>query len=262
MAIYKGYLAAMLLVGLLSRRTTTLVFAWCAIALLSFLFAPHDMAMNYADRFYVQLALPIVLIFLLLEDTLPVSRFAALTAALFTFAFPPHEILERLKYPANIARAHKDIGHRLAPFAANHTLLAADVGMIPYYSGWFTYDYLGLATNSIAQHGVSIDSLTAMHPDLIIVYSAEPGPGLLDGKSWVGGTQETGHAVVQYLNQSQTYDYAGSSKSNGFYLVSFLRKDTPDHDAILKTLQENTQTSQVNASLKDILLQRSFPSSK
>ena len=233
-----------------------------AIVLVVVLFAPHDMAMNYADRFYVQLALPVVLIFLLLEDTVRIARLAALTAALFVLAFPPHEIVERLKYPANIARAHEDIGHRLAPFAVNHTLLAADVGMIPYYSGWFTYDYLGLATNSIAQHGVSTASLNAMHPDLIIVYSAAPGPGLLDGRSWIGGTQETGRAIVQYINQTQAFDYAGSSKSNGFYLVSFLRKDTPDHDAILKTLQENTQTSQGNAGLKDILLQRPFPASR
>jgi hypothetical protein len=220
------------------------------------------MAMNYADRFYVQLALPTILIYFLLEDTVAVSRLAALTAALFIFAFPPREILERLRYPANIARAHEDIGHRLAPYAANHTLLAADVGMIPYYSGWFTYDYLGLATNSIAQHGLSVSSLIAMRPDLILVYSAAPGPGLLDGNSWIGGTQETGHAIVQYINGSRAFDYAGSSESNGFYLVSFLRRDTPDHDAILKTLQENTETSQVNATLKDVLMQRPFPSSK
>ena len=183
-------------------------------------------------------------------------------AALFIFAFPPREILERLKYPANIARAHEDLGHRLAPSAANHTLLTADVGMIPYYSGWFTYDYLGLATNSIARHGVSVASLTAMRPDLIIVYSAAPGPALLDGKGWIGGTGETGPTIVQYINQSHSFDYAGSSKSNGFYLVSFVRRDTPEHDAILKTLQENARTSQVNATLKDILLQRPFPASK
>ncbi len=262
LASYKGYVAAILLVALLSRRVTTKAFAWSAIALVVVLFAPHDMAMNYADRFYVQLALPVVLIFFLLEDTVTMSRLATLVAALFVFAFPPHEILDRLKYPANIARAHEDIGHRLAPFAAKHTLLAADVGMIPYYSGWFTYDYLGLTTNSIAQHGVSADSLEAMHPDLIIVYSAAAGPGLLDGKSWVGGTEETGHALVQYINSTQAFDYAGSSKSNGFYLVSFLRRNTPGHDAILKTLQENTRTSQVNASLKDVLLQRSFPASR
>jgi arabinofuranosyltransferase len=262
LATYKGYIVAVLLAAVLSRRIISKAFAWSALALLIILFAPHDMAMNYADRFYVQLALPTVLIFLMLEEAMLVSRLATLTAALFIFAFPPHEILERLKYPANIARAHEDIGHRLAPFAANHILLAADVGMIPYYSGWFTYDYLGLATNSIAQHGVSVESLTAMHPDLIIVYSADRGPGLLDGKSWVGGTEQTGHAVVQYINSTQAFDYAGSSKSNGFYLVSFLRKGTPDHDAIMKTLAENEQTSQVNASLKDVLLQRPFPASK
>jgi hypothetical protein len=261
LAQFKGYFFAIVLIALLARRPVTRVFALCSLLLLLLLFAPHEMAMNYADRFYVQLTLPIVLIFLIAEDIPRVSRFAAIIAALFLLAFSPSDILKQLKYPANIARAHFDLGKRLAPFAANHTLIAGDVGGTPFYSNWFSYDFLGLATNSIAQHGLSVTTLNQMHPDLIILYNENPGPGLLSNGSWVGDPERTGRAMVQYINQSGAYQYAGSAKSNGFYLVEFLRKDTPQHDQILSTLQQNTVTSATDLSLKHLLLQKYLPSS-
>jgi arabinofuranosyltransferase len=262
LAEFKGYFFAIALIALLAKRSITRIFALCAFALLLLLFAPHQMAMNYADRFYVQLALPIFLVFLIAEDIPRISRFSATIAALFLLAFSPSDLLKELKYPANIARAHFDIGKRLAPFAPNHTLIAGDVGGIPFYSNWFSYDFLGLATNSIAQHGLSVATLYQMHPDLIILYNEKPGPGLLQDGSWVGGTAHTGPALVQYINQSGDYQYAGSSKSNGFYLVEFLRKDTPQYDQILATLQQNTATSTTDLTLKNILLQKYLPSSQ
>jgi arabinofuranosyltransferase len=260
-AQFKGYFFAVALIALLAKKSVTRVFALCAFLLLLLLFAPHEMAMNYADRFYVQLTLPILLIFLIAEDIPRLSRFAATIAALFLLALSPTDLLKQIKYPANIARAHFDLGKRLAPFAANHTLIAGDVGGIPFYSNWFSYDFLGLATNSIAQHGLSVATLNQMHPDLIILYNEKSGPGLLQDGSWVGGPESTGRAIVQYINQSGEYQYAGSAKSNGFYLVEFLRKDTPQHDQILSTLQQNTLTSATDLSLKRLLLQKYLPSS-
>jgi arabinofuranosyltransferase len=262
MAFFKGYLIPVGLILLLTRTVVVRIFAACSFLLMCLLFAPHIMAMNYGDRFYFQLTLPILLAFLVLDDVTRVSRFTALIAAIFILAFSPKDWLIELKYPANIARAHFDLGKRLAPFAANHTVLVGDVGGIPYYSNWFTYDSLGLATNNIAQHGVSIPMLTAMHPDLIILYNENPGPGLLHDHSWTGDPKQTGITIVNYINQSGDYDYAGSADSNGFYLVSFLRKDTPDHDAILAQLQQNTLTSTRDLTLKNLLLQKYLPSSR
>jgi arabinofuranosyltransferase len=261
LAQFKGYFFALALIALLAKKSLTRVFALCALALLLLLFAPHEMAMNYADRFYVQLTLPVLLIFLITEDVPRLSRFAALIAALFVLAISPTELLRQIKYPSNIARAHFDIGKRLAPFAANHTLIAGDVGGIPFYSNWFSYDFLGLATNTIAQHGLTVADLQQIHPDLIILYNANPGPALLHDGSWVGGPLRTGRALVDYINQSGEYQYAGSAKSNGFYLVEFLRKDTPQHDQILSTLQQNTVTSTTRLSLGQLFLQKYLPSS-
>jgi arabinofuranosyltransferase len=260
-ASFKGYFFAIALIALLAKKSVTRVFALCAFLLLLLLFAPHEMAMNYADRFYVQLTLPILITFLIVEDVPRISRFAALIAALFLLALSPADLLKQIKYPANIARAHFDLGKRLAPFAPNHTLIAGDVGGIPFYSNWFSYDFLGLATNSIAQHGLTVAALQQIHPDLIILYNEKPGPALLHDNSWVGGPARTGHALTDYINQSGEYQYAGSAKSNGFYLVEFLRNDTPQHDQILSTLQQNTLTSTTDLTLKRLLLQKYLPSS-
>jgi hypothetical protein len=259
LADYKGYVLAVLLVAFVARSTVTRVFALCSVGLMLALFAPHLLAMNYADRFYLQTALPVLLIFLIVEDVPRVARLAVAVATLFVVAYSPSDWLLQLKYPANIKRAHIDLGKRLEPFAAGHTLLAGDVGAIPYYSNWFSYDSIGLGTNSIAQHALTVEQLRAMNPDLVILYNENPGPELLHNDSWVGDPKATGIIIRNYLNESGNYDYAGSARSNAFYLVEFLRKDTPQHDAILRTLQQNSDMPFHEPSLKNILLQRYLP---
>jgi hypothetical protein len=62
------------------------------------------------------------------------------------------------------------------------------------------------------------------------------------------------------MRQSNDYRYAGAARCDGFYLVSFLRNDTPQHDQILAALQQNTQVSATtNFSLKSLLFQRYVP---
>ena len=259
LADYKGYVLAALFIAAIARSWITRVFALCSLFLMVVLFAPHLLAMNYADRFYLQTTLPILLVFFMLEDSARLARLSLAVTILFVVAFQPSDWLLQLKYPANIKRAHLDLGKRLAPFASTHTLLAGDVGAIPYYSGWFCYDSIGLGTNRIGQHGLSVADLKAMHPDLIILYNAKPGPGLLTDGSWVGDPEITGMHIRDYLNRSGNYDYAGSAQSNGFYLVEFLRRDTPQHDAILATLRQNSDAPFHEPTLKNVLLQRYMP---
>ncbi len=261
-ARYRGYFFALALSIWLSKNTVARTFAACSLLLMFLLFAPHDMAMNYGDRYYVQLTLPVLFFFLIADNIPRVSRFALVITALFVLAFTPIDILQSAKYSCNLDRAHFNLGHRLAPFAEGHTMIAPDVGGLPYYSNWFTYDFLGLGTQSIALHGVTVDSLQRMHPDLIVLYNQFPGPDLLHNGSWVGGTEATGRAIIQYINQSGQYQYAASSKSNGFYLVEFLRNDTPQHNQILAALQQNETTSQVPLSLKRLLFQKYLPSAQ
>jgi hypothetical protein len=98
-----------------------------------------------------------------------------------------------------------------------------------------------------------------MHPDLIILYNAKPGPGLLEDHSW-SGPEPAASNIVQFIRESREYEYAGASRANNFYLVEFLRKDTPQRDQLLAAIQANTQNSEnTNFSFRSLLLQHYVP---
>ncbi|HTV08138.1 MAG TPA: hypothetical protein VMD97_03735 [Candidatus Aquilonibacter sp.] len=261
-SMFRGFLLVLILILCIARKPVTRVFTLCALALIVLLVFPHNMPMNYADRYIFQVSLPVVLLFLIAEDVTEMARVATVIVAVFLVALSPAEMIYGVRYFPSMLRAHVDIGKRLAPFAANHTILAGDVGVIPYYSDWVTYDFAGLATGSIARHGLDEASLERMRPDLIILYNAKPGPGLLVDHSWVG-PEPAASTIVQYIRDSGDYVYAASSRANHFYLVEFVRKDTPQFAQIVATLQQNSAASDTASfSIKDLLLQRYVPWSK
>jgi hypothetical protein len=259
LSTFRGFLLALILILFIARKPVTRVFALCALAIIVLLVSPHDMPMNYADRYIFQVYLPVVLLFLIAEHITKIARIAVVIVAVFLVALSPSEMTYGVKYFPSMLRAHVDIGKRLAPFARNHTMLAGDVGVIPYYSDWVTYDFAGLATGDIARHGLDATSLEQRRPDLIILYNAKPGPGLLFDHSWVG-PEPAASRIVQYIRDSGEYAYAASSRANHFYLVEFVRKDTPQFGQIVATLQQNDATSETTGlSIKDLLLQRYVP---
>ena len=139
------------------------------------------MLMNYADRFYFQVTFPILLFFLIAEEVARAARIACILAAILVFAVNPYYLREELRYYPYLRNANVDLGKRLAPYAANHTLFTGDAGAIPYYSNWFTYDFFGLGTNQIAREGVTLTFMQQHHPDLILIESPLPDAGLLTG---------------------------------------------------------------------------------
>ena len=256
---FVGYLFLLALVFLLARAAVTRVFAAASLLLLALLYLPHAMAMNYADRYYFQLTLPVFLIFLLVEDVRANSRIAAISAAIFFLVLSVSGLIYGVAYFPTLRRAQIDLGQRLAPFAAGHTLLTGEAGAIPYYSGWTTYDFLGLGTNAFARAPMTVADLQRIHPDLIILFGDTPGPEALD-ETDTATTLAANPMVRAYLTQSHEYSYAGASHANGYYLVEFLRDDTPQHDEILAALRENARRSaETHFSPRDLLLQRYVP---
>jgi hypothetical protein len=216
------------------------------------------MPMNFVDRFYLQLTFPIFFLFLIAEDVARVSRVAAIVAAItLLFVVRGNLIFGATNFLVT-KRSHNDLGRRLAPYAPNHVLFTGAAGAIPYYSGWVTYDFLGLATYRLTP-AMTLSQLQRIHPDLILIFSDTPGPEAAE-ETEKAGPLEVNRTVLQYLRQTNQYQYAGASFCDGFYLVSFLRKDTPQHDQILTALQQITVTStNTNFSMKELLLQKYVP---
>jgi hypothetical protein len=237
----------------LARKHYTRIFASCGFLLLLLLYAPHDMQMNYADRFYFQVACPFLLFFFIAEDLVSLARVASIVAAIFLFSINIPYLMTALNYFPFRTQADIDLAQRLTPFAMNHTVLTPNAGAIPYYSDWLAYDFFGLGTYRIGPDKLTLSFLNEIHPDLILVESTEPG--LKD--FWSLGTYPNKSIEIEFLKESSEYEYVGESGCRGLYNVEFLRKDTPQHNQIVRALQQNIQTSSKSShSWKDLLLQR------
>jgi len=255
-----GMLAALGIAFGMARKLSTRVFIVCGIALMLFLFAPHMMPMNYAHRFYFQLFLPLILIFYMTEDLLPIARMSCVIAVVSLITVAIHSDLRMgLEYFPYLSRAHVDLGTKLAPFARNHTLLIGDAGAVPYYSGWVSYDFMGLCTNKIAKDGLTVNGLQEMQPDLIVIYTHHPGPTMLqDPETRTFLTAQA--VVVDYMIESGEYQYAGASRFRYFYLAEFVRKNTSDLPEILSAIEQNTNSSAPGGySMENLLLQKYVP---
>ena len=249
----KGYLLVLILIAGLARRFYTRIFAVCGALLLLLVHAPHDMQMNYADRFYFQMTFPILFFFLIAEDLIPMARVAAVVTTTFMFSISLPYLVTALNYFPFRTQADIDLAQRLAPFAEGHSVLTPNAGAIPYYSNWIAYDFFGLGTYRIGPDKLTISLLKELHPDLILVESPQPN---LTG-FWSLGTYPNKAVEIEFLRESSEYEYVGESGCQEIYNVEFLRKDTPQHDEIVRALRENMRTSsQSNLSLKDLLSQR------
>jgi hypothetical protein len=254
-----GYFFILLLLFLLARRPVTRIFSACSFLTLLLVFAPNAVQMNFADRFYLQLTFPIFFLFLIAEDAAPVSRIAAIVAGISLLLILPANLIYGATNFLITKRSHIDLGRRLAPFAQDHVLFAGAAGAIPYYSGWVTYDFLGLGTNRFMAPAITLSQMEHIHPDVIVIFGDSAGPEAAE-ESEKAGSLAVNPLVLAYMRQSNDYQYAGAARADGFYLVSFLRNDTPQHDQILAALQQNTEISaRTDFSLKSLLLQRYVP---
>jgi hypothetical protein len=253
------YCFTLVLLFLLARERVTRVFALTSFLLMVLLFAPHAMPMNYADRFYFQLTLPVLLLFFIVEDAARNARILAIVSAVFLLALSPSGLIGGITYFPGLRRAQMDIGQRLATFSPDHVIFTGEAGVIPYYSGWVAYDFLGLGTYSFARDGITVEQLQRIHPDVILVFADAPGPESIRDSNHPG-PMRSNTVVAQYLRQVDDYDYAGASRCDTFYLVSFVRRDTPQHDRIVATLQQNTETSATtHFSFRSLFLQEYVP---
>ena len=106
----------------------------------------------------------------------PISRIAAIVAGISLLLILPGNLIYGATNFLITKRSHIDLGQRLAPFAQDHILFAGAAGAIPYYSGWVTYDFLGLATNRFIAPAITLPQLQHIHPDIILIFADSPGP--------------------------------------------------------------------------------------
>lgn len=104
----------------------------------------------------------------------PLALAAAVAAVQLSDA--PLAVAGRRWYAEGLARAHEPLGRALRRVEPAGRLLVSDAGAIPYLSGWWTLDMVGLNDARIATtRDRSPEALLAPDPDVVVLVSREAG---------------------------------------------------------------------------------------
>ncbi|HEX3598482.1 MAG TPA: hypothetical protein VHU80_25415 [Polyangiaceae bacterium] len=100
---------------------------------------------------------------------------AFVVPAAVSVAETPSVFRDRLDYADGLAAAHERLGRDLASVRAKNPRLAiSDAGAVPYLSGWWTLDLIGLNDAQIAVTGSREPAqVLARGPDLLVLISTE-----------------------------------------------------------------------------------------
>ena len=205
-------------------------------------YLPASHVMDYADRFAFQLFLPVIILTLPYFSQFTRKRQEIVAALLLLFMFfcsKESELKEAYNYNHNFVNSDVLLGKNLAEFQpSGYSLLASDVGALPYFSRWKSYDLFGLADTHIAHNGVSIEYLREIHPDMVLVRAY--GSQKKDAKDF-----EPWKTVSEYLNEGSKYEFiAALQVSQGYFYHIYLKKSLPDDLALRRAIVDSCKLSQ------------------
>lgn len=217
------------------------------------LYGNSDLQMNYADRFPFQTFIPVFLaLFVIVKNRAP--RILTLILVSYLLGGIPNnkwELTNTALYYPRIIQSHAKLGVALSQYKdENLSLMVGEAGMIPYFSEWHSYDFIGLADKYVGQNGFSEEYAQEISPDLLIVYSTKPNEEGLQGSL-------NQSYINTYIKESQQYSLVGATKfMKDFYLLSYLKKDTPSFEQIKLSIQSvGSQSRNFKISKQDFIMQ-------
>jgi len=218
--------------------------AVAAAAVITHLLAYVDskLAMNYADRFFFQIYVPVLLYggHFVARDIvarLPqvsISAYLVMGMLYILPAYDSNKLYESMVDWNQSQDSYRHIGQALAPYRdSSYRLMVAEAGAIPYYSGWRSIDFGGLADVTIAHQGNSLSYMKQVSPDVIMLYATGYGEDslLVQARDY--------HIIDEYIRQSGLYDYAGTVRTSGkHYMAFYVKRSISDAEAIKAVTQQ------------------------
>jgi hypothetical protein len=209
--------------------------------LINLLYASSDLQMNFADRFPFQSLAPFYLsAIVLLSNSRHFSKLTFLIILFVVMVWTSQSLVTTAGDYPSLRKAHGSLGVALSKYRdENLSLMAGDVGLIPFYSGWQTFDFIGLANKRVARGGMSVELVREMDPDLILVYGSagsDPQVGF--------NSVRNQKPVMDFIRGNQGYQYVGAIKLNdSFYLLAYLKKSVKSFNQIKTSIAEVEQSS-------------------
>jgi hypothetical protein len=219
-----------------------------------FLYANSDLQMNYADRFPFQTFAPFFLVsFIIVKDKFNLFITFFVTIVFVGSIINEANVNKKVRDYPNLYNAHGELGRSLYKFKnENMTLMIGDAGLIPYFSEWYTYDFIGLANKHIAHYGLTDNYLKNIDPDLFVLYS-NSNIGKRSGFDYVKNQL----IIDNYIEKTGKYSFIGYVKlDNSFYLYVYLKNNVKKFNEIKSTIQfQQRRSSDFKFSWKKYLLQ-------
>jgi len=212
-----------------------------ASLLVNLLYASSDLQMNFADRFPFQTLAPFYLsAIVLLSKSRHFPKLIFLITLFVTMIWTSQSLVAIAGDYPSLRKAHGSLGVALSKYKdENLSLMAGDVGLIPYYSGWQTFDFIGLANKRVARGGMTVELAQEMNPDLILVY------GSVGSDPQVGfDSVRNQKPVMDFIRGNPNYQYVGAIKLNdSFYLLAYLKNSVKSFNQIKASITEVEQSS-------------------
>lgn len=192
------------------------------------------LSMNYAERFFLQIFLPLIAFFFIIIKKNKIY-FIFILSLLYstTIIKNKEEILHLISYKPRMTSSYEALGKELSKYSNSNVKVAmSDVGILPYYSNLVTYDIIGLCHNN--NKTLNFASLKKINPSIMIFLSYGPEEKDIDKDyKW----QKDLLAYKNYLKQKAYY--AGSLKINfNRYLAIYVNEDTDQFEKIIQDIKK------------------------
>ncbi len=232
----KVYLA-FLLVGFFVVRDKALKYLITASGMIIiFLYAPSTLLMNFGDRFFLQVSLPLIPFILIEMPVKPRTQFALILLLQLYFLLP-FRFNPLISYGQRLEDSYISLGKELKPLSDPQELMVCgEAGAIPHFSGWNNLDPIGLGTKfkGIEQ----FDSLMmARSPRLIFLYEGKDSelslkPGL-----------ELNQKEREFIFSEKYTRGPAQWFAPNYRIHPFVKSEDPQKSKILEVLDKNSKSS-------------------
>jgi hypothetical protein len=243
-----GYLMFFVTVVMMCRNARLGFICLSSVLVYGIAYMPSTLVMNYADRFTMQLFLPVLAVSAYYVRHLP-GRYLAVVGSflllLSASSINPHHTQWAFSYRGHEYYSNNEFGKRLSPYAGKYMLMTGESGAIPYYSGWKSYDLMGLADRSIAHHGFSVAYVKHIRPDMLMLYATIGEDGAYKLDDYYGHEK-----IFEFIQEDGGYALAAPLHYRPCCLnLVFLKKDIPDYEAIRQAVLHASVVSEFKSGL-------------
>ena len=217
--------------------------------LVYFFYLNSRLSMNYAERFFIQIFLPLM-IFLYIHINKKQAYFVLIISLLFSTSVVKNydEILHLATYKSRLYYSYEKLGKTLNKYKDNNISIAmTDVGILPYYSEIYTIDLVGICRDTELEFDLKY--LNLQQPKLLVFLAT--GPNLKD----IDENYKWQKKILEYKNlENNEFVHAGSIKfSFDRYLAIFIDKKTTSFDQIILEIKNIEKNNNRKISLKNYL---------